>query len=118
MASLRVAAMSFDWYPYEVRALRQAEAAADAGYDVDFICLRQPGEKKFEVHNGVRIYRVPLTRGYHGSLLITLMQWCWFLFLAGWKLACLHLKRRYDAVHVHNMPDFLVFAALLPKLLG
>ena len=26
--------------------------------------------------------------------------------------------RRYDVVHVHNMPDFLVFAALVPRLLG
>ena len=27
-------------------------------------------------------------------------------------------SRRYDLVHVHNMPDFLVFSALVPKLLG
>ena len=28
------------------------------------------------------------------------------------------MRRRYDFVHVHNLPDFLVFAALLPKLTG
>jgi len=28
------------------------------------------------------------------------------------------LKNRYDLVHVHNMPDVLVFGALIPKLLG
>ena len=30
----------------------------------------------------------------------------------------LHLKHAYDVIHVHNMPDFLVFSALFPKLLG
>src|SRR6185369_11328565 len=27
-------------------------------------------------------------------------------------------KKRYDIIHVHTMPDFLVFAALIPKLFG
>src|SRR5207247_8680052 len=34
------------------------------------------------------------------------------------RLSTLHVKRRYDVVQVHTMPDFLVFAALIPKLLG
>ena len=28
------------------------------------------------------------------------------------------MSRRYDLVHVHNMPDVLVFAALVPRMLG
>src|SRR3974390_1728119 len=50
MASLRVGVITFDWYPYEPRALRLAEAAANAGYEVDVICLRQPHEKGYAVH--------------------------------------------------------------------
>jgi glycosyltransferase involved in cell wall biosynthesis len=34
------------------------------------------------------------------------------------RLSVRHLKRRYAFVHVHNMPDFLVFCAAIPKLLG
>ena len=49
---------------------------------------------------------------------MTILQWCWFLLLAGATVTWLHLKRAYDVVHVHNMPDFLVFSALFPKLLG
>ena len=30
----------------------------------------------------------------------------------------MHLKHGYSAIHVHSIPDFLVFSALLPKLLG
>jgi glycosyltransferase involved in cell wall biosynthesis len=30
----------------------------------------------------------------------------------------LHLHRRYDAIQFSNMPDFLIFASFIPKLLG
>jgi glycosyltransferase involved in cell wall biosynthesis len=41
-----------------------------------------------------------------------------FILLAGAILAGRTLKRRYDLVHVHNMPDILAFSALVPKLFG
>ena len=33
-------------------------------------------------------------------------------------LTALHKRNRYDVIHIHNMPDFLVFAAWYPKLAG
>lgn len=116
--SLRIATITFDWFPHEPRALRSAEAAANAGYQVDVICLHQPDKKSHDVYNGVNIYRVPMSRGIGRSLPNTIVQWCWFLLLAGVTVTWLHLRRPYDIVHVHNMPDFLVFSALIPKLLG
>lgn len=118
MASLHIGTISYDWYPFEVRALRQSEAAAHAGHQVDVICLRQPHEKQYEVYHNVRIYRMPVSRSYVSSLPTTIFHWCWFLLLAAIKITCLHLRDRYDVVHVHNMPDFLVFAALIPRLFG
>ena len=118
MPSLRVGTITYDWYPYEVRALRTAEAAVDAGYEVDVICLGQKGMKSYEVHHGVHIYRLPMNRGAGSSLPKRILRWVWFLLLAGITLTFLHVRRPYDVVHVHNMPDFLVFAALIPKLLG
>jgi glycosyltransferase involved in cell wall biosynthesis len=41
-----------------------------------------------------------------------------FLVLAFFKLSALHLRWRYPVVQVHNLPDLLVFAALVPKLWG
>ncbi|WIG59199.1 MAG: hypothetical protein OJF49_001946 [Ktedonobacterales bacterium] len=116
--TIRVAAVTFDYYPFDVRVRRLAEAAADAGYDMDVICLREPGEARREVYNGVNIYRVPQHRGFGKALPLTVLAWCWFMLLSGALLTRLHLRRRYDVVHVHNMPDFLVFCALIPKLLG
>jgi glycosyltransferase involved in cell wall biosynthesis len=118
MAPLRIAVITFDWYPYEVRALRLAEAAANANYEVNVICIGRQNEKRQEIYHGVHVYRIPMSRSNGGSLSKRIFEWCRFLLLSGAVLTRLHLKRHYDVVHVHNMPDFLVFSALFPKLLG
>lgn len=118
MSSVRVCTIAFDWYPFHARVRGLAEAAIDGGYSVDVICLRQPHEKRYEVYQGVHIYRMPIKRNFGGSVPTTVMRWCWFLLVAGIVLTWLHLKHPYDVIHVHNLPDFLVFAALFPKLRG
>ena len=118
MASLRVCAISYDWYPFDVLVRRTAEAAASAGYASHVICIRQPGQKTEEICDGVHVYRIPMSRSFGRSLPFTILEWTIFMIRAGIKVARLHLKQRYDVIHVHNMPDFLVFAALIPKLMG
>ena len=117
-SSLHVCTITFDWYPFEPRVLRLVQAAVDAGYTMDVICLRKRNEKYFEVYDGVTTYRMPMSRGYGLSLPITILNWCGFLVLAGATVTWLHLKHAYHVIHVHNMPDFLVFSTLVPKLLG
>ncbi|HEU5439928.1 MAG TPA: glycosyltransferase family 4 protein [Ktedonobacterales bacterium] len=118
MGAIRVAAVTYDYYPFDVRVRRLAEAAADAGCEMDVICLRDEGECERETYNGVDVYRLAMGRGFGKSLPRTVLDWSLFMLRAGALLTRLHLRRRYDVVHVHNMPDFLVFSALLPKLLG
>ncbi len=118
MKTARVCAITYDWYPLDPTVCRLSQAAIDAGYEVDVICLRQSHEKPFEVCDGVRTYRLPMNRGFGGSLPATTLSWCWFMLLAAFTVTRLHLRRAYDVIHVHNMPDFLVFSALIPKLLG
>jgi glycosyltransferase involved in cell wall biosynthesis len=118
MSSIRVGMITFDWYPFDPRVRRLAEAAIDGGCEVDIICLQQQDEKRYEVYNGVHIYRMPMKRGFGRSLPITILSWCWFLIMSAVVITRLHLRHAYDVIHVHNMPDFLVFAAFVPKLLG
>ena len=118
MASLRVCAITFDWYPFDVLVRRTSEAALSAGYTSEVICLRQPGQKAEEICDGVHVYRIPMSRSFGRSLPFTILEWTIFMLQAGIKVARLHLKQRYDVIHVHNMPDFLVFSALIPKLMG
>ena len=41
-----------------------------------------------------------------------------FFVLAALELTRLFIRHRYRVVQIHNMPDFLVFTALVPKCLG
>jgi glycosyltransferase involved in cell wall biosynthesis len=85
---------------------------------VDLICLRENAEEpKVDTCNGVNIRRLPLTRR-RGGILGYLYQYAAFLILSGGLVAARWFRKRYDLVYVHNMPDFLVYSALWPKLFG
>ncbi|HEU5349289.1 MAG TPA: glycosyltransferase family 4 protein [Ktedonobacterales bacterium] len=118
MAQLRVGAITYDYYPFDIRVRRMAEAAADAGYEMRVICLRDKGESPREIRNGVIADRVPFSRGFGRPLPLTLLSWLWFMVLAGAVVTWQHLRKPYDVIIAHNMPDFLVFAAIVPRILG
>jgi len=107
------------YYPLgETRVEREAQALIARGYEVDVVCLRYPGDVAIDSQDGVSIYRLPVRRHKRGSAARQLLEYLAFFFLASLKLAVLHYKRNYGVVQVHNLPDFLVFAALVPKLSG
>lgn len=33
-------------------------------------------------------------------------------------MTLVYLKNNYDVIHVHNMPNFILFSALIPKIFG
>lgn len=114
----RAAVVLYSYYASDPRPRRETEALQRAGMNVDVICLREGGEEPaFEVIEGVNVHRIPLRRRRAGKATYA-FQYFGFLLSASVLLTWWRLRRRYDLVHVHNMPDFLVFSALLPKLLG
>lgn len=114
----RAAVLLYSYYPADPRPRRAAEALVDEGMDVDLICLRQSGDEPArETFRGVNIHRVPLARR-RGGRFAYLLQYSAFTLAAFALLTFRSLTRRYALVHVHNMPDVLVFAALVPKALG
>lgn len=85
---------------------------------VELICLREAEtDAARETVNGIEVRRVPLRRR-RGGAVGYLLQYVSFLAMALGILAARSLTRRYDLVHVHNMPDILVVSALIPKMLG
>jgi glycosyltransferase involved in cell wall biosynthesis len=114
----RAAVLLFSYYLSDPRPRRAAEALASEGMEVEVICLRAaPEEPARETCHGVEITRVPLKRR-RGGPVGYLFQYAAFITSAFLMLAGRSLRRRYALVHVHNMPDPLVFSALVPKLLG
>jgi glycosyltransferase involved in cell wall biosynthesis len=108
-----------NYYPIgEPRVQRQAEALAQAGSEVDVICLRNHNEPATQVEEGIHIYRLPVHRNKQRGLGGQFLEYLAFFFLAFVRLTLLHFQRRYQVVQVHNLPDFLVFVALIPRLMG
>jgi glycosyltransferase involved in cell wall biosynthesis len=81
------------------------------------ICLKERDEELLrEFVNGLDITRIPLNPRRGGKLSYLVQYWL-FILISGAILAIRAFRRRYDLVHVHNMPDVLVFSALVPKIL-
>jgi glycosyltransferase involved in cell wall biosynthesis len=107
------------YYPLgETRVEREALALVDAGYAVDVICLRDRDEQAFESINGLDVYRLPVMRKKTVGLVGQLLEYLRFFFLVFLKLLALYPRRKYKTVQAHNLPDFLIFSALIPKLFG
>ena len=85
---------------------------------VELICLRASKDQPTrETFNGVDILRLPFKRR-RGGPSAYLIQYSAFILGTFFLLALRSLRRRFALVHVHNMPDLLVFSALVPKALG
>jgi glycosyltransferase involved in cell wall biosynthesis len=85
---------------------------------VEVICLRErEDDRRRDVFNGIDITRLPIRRR-RGGVLAYVSEYGAFLLTALAILAARGLRRRFDLIHIHNMPDVLVFSALVPKVLG
>ena len=111
------AVLLFSHYPADPRPRRAAEALAAEGVTIDLICLKEEKESLQEAFGNINVFRAPMKRHRAGRLSY-IGQYSAFLLSCFAHLTWRTLTRRYDFVHVHNMPDVLVFAALIPKLLG
>lgn len=113
----RVLMIHFSPYPNDVRPRREAETLVEAGMSVDTICLKKKGQKSQETISGVTAYRLNI-RNSRLSKLRYIWEYFYFALIVFFKTAILHIRKKYDLIHVHNMPDFFVFCALIPKLSG
>lgn len=107
------------YYPIgEPRVEREALALVAKGFQVDLICLKDQGEPETEQIEGINIYRLPVRRHKGKGIFIQLLEYFSFFFLAFFKLTSLQWKKHYAVVQVHNLPDFLIFCAMIPKIMG
>jgi glycosyltransferase involved in cell wall biosynthesis len=98
--------------------MRYAETLVKRGDLVDVIALRKDGQPSHEVLRGVNVYRIQRRIKNEKGELSFLYRLLKFLIVSSIFLTKQHLKKAYQVIHVNNIPDFLVFAALFPKLLG
>jgi glycosyltransferase involved in cell wall biosynthesis len=105
-------------YAIDARVRREAETLAANGFRVTCLTNRNQSTATRYVLNGVEILELAVPK-YRGKSTIAYVL-SYVRFMAAATVACLGrlIKGEIDAVHVHNVPDFLVFAAVLPRLAG
>jgi glycosyltransferase involved in cell wall biosynthesis len=117
----RVAMLAHSCYLRDPRVRREAEALAEMGIQVHVLSLAEERGDGFEprraIVNGVQIHRLPL-RKKRGGFLRYLYEYLSLGVLGALQLASLQLRGKLTVVHIHNMPDILVLAALIPRLGG
>jgi glycosyltransferase involved in cell wall biosynthesis len=117
--AIRVCMLAYAFYESDTRILQYATALAQRGDTVDVIALRRDDSlPEFEALNGVNVYRIQSRTVNERGLFSYGNRILRFLFRSMWFLHRKHAEYPYNAVHVHNVPDFLVFATLAPKMRG
>ncbi|MCX6967712.1 MAG: glycosyltransferase family 4 protein [Verrucomicrobia bacterium] len=119
-APKRVCMVTHSFYESDNRVMRYAQTLAAKGFEVDVFALRRsPEMPKEEVIEGVRILRIKdrfgKTEQSKASFLWPLLR---FFAAASWSIFRKNRRCRYDLVHAHNIPDFIIYAAWHPKLTG
>ncbi len=116
----RVCMVTYSAYESDARVTRYAEALAETGDQVDVLALRQrPEIPKHETMAGVNVVRLQGRFGKNEkSRLSFILPVARFLATTSLWIARRHARKPYDILHIHNVPDFLVFAGWYPKLRG
>ncbi len=113
-----VCMIAYTNYVFDARVRREAETLASHGYEVLCLTTKNGGNAGQFLLDGVQVRELGVSK-YRGKSRLAYVG-SYLRFLLSSSAACLALlvRRRLDVVHVHNVPDFLVFAGLLPRFGG
>jgi len=103
--------------PEDLRVWCEASSLYANGYDVTVLCQRRQGDKRFEIIDGVHVYRHPMPKEGNGVIAYLLEYICalfWEFTYAWW----IYLKRGFDVIQGCNPPDDIFLVALPFKLMG
>jgi glycosyltransferase involved in cell wall biosynthesis len=103
-------------YRRDARVRREAESLVELGHRVVFLASRQVGEPNRETIAGVEVIKTLGLRHKRTSARGYILSYGAFFCMLTLHLM-LH-PLRYRLIHINNMPDFLVFAAWLPRMMG
>jgi glycosyltransferase involved in cell wall biosynthesis len=109
--------IAYTFYAFDSRVKRAAEALAERGHEVDVFALSHDGTRASGDGGPLRLHLLRMRKMQTG-LRRYAFEYGAFFSWAFARTSLLHVRRRYDVVYVHNMPNFLVFAGLFPKMSG
>ena len=113
----RTGMVVFSSYPADPRPRRAVDALLKEGMKVDLICEGDEVSPRSEILGNLEVVRIPIKHRRGGALAYA-YEYFSFIFISATIFAWRSMRRRYDLIYVHNMPDILVFSAFIPKILG
>jgi glycosyltransferase involved in cell wall biosynthesis len=97
--------------PTDVRVWKEAKTARKNGYEVSIIAPKSKVFcKKYEVIDGIHIYRHPAFNNGHGKInqLLEYATACLWESILSWRV---FLEKRFDIIHAANPPDHVFLIA-------
>lgn len=115
----KICMVTHSTYETDNRVRRYAEALVKRGDQVDVIAISGGDVPRgMEKISGVNAFRIQHRERNERSKWTYARRLFRFFLSSSLFLTRRHRELRYDLIHVHNVPDFLVFAAWYPKLTG
>ncbi|MFB0525851.1 MAG: glycosyltransferase family 4 protein [bacterium] len=103
--------------PFDRRVWLEANTLTGAGYKVSVISPRGKNDSKYEVLNGISLYRYPMPPATKGFLsYLWEFTYCWLMtFFLSIKIL---FREGFDVIHACNPPDTFFLLGALYKMLG
>jgi glycosyltransferase involved in cell wall biosynthesis len=114
---MQIAMIAQTCYEVDGRVKRAAEALTESGHHVDIFAVSYKGISGSSKDDLLCIRRLRMGR-QRTSAAGYVFEYGVFFAWAFSLVSLLNARLRYDVVYVHNMPNFLVFSGILPKVTG
>jgi len=115
---MKACMVAYAYYEGNARIEQYAKALVMRGDAVDVIALDRGNTPNFRNVDGVNLYLIQTRKLGRENFATYVFQVLIFMLRSFWFLLKKQFKDPYDVIHVHSVPDFLVFGALIPKLFG
>jgi glycosyltransferase involved in cell wall biosynthesis len=114
-----VCMIAYTQYKYDQRIQREAETlAAQRPYKVSLIVPKEGDAPKIYEEHGVCVRELNIQQYQGKSKRKYMASYLQFVLRAFFVCNKLLLLRQVDIFHIHNMPNFLVFSAILGRMCG
>jgi glycosyltransferase involved in cell wall biosynthesis len=111
--------IAYTQYKYDHRIRREAETLAAQGhYHVSLLVPKETDVPQIYAEHGVHVRELNMLQYQGKSKRRYIVSYVEFLLRAFVVCNKLVLLQQVDIVHIHNMPNFLVFAAILARVCG
>lgn len=115
----KVCMIAYTQYRYDNRIKREAETlTAQGNYQVSLIVPKEGAVPQRYEERGVNVRELNMQQYQGKSKRRYIVSYLEFMLRAFFVCNQLLLLRQVDIVHIHNMPNFLVFSAILARLCG